>query len=51
VTLYSNEGNEAGRRHAEAANILWDMLGGRKHGGVATRRFVRSKVGWIASEE
>jgi hypothetical protein len=51
MTFHSNERSEAGDKHAEGVNTLLGRLGGKSVNETATKRFVRSREGWIASNE
>lgn len=51
--VYSKEGTHAGNKHAQGANMLMQlMMGGQQtFTETPTRRFLKSKTGWLTSEE
>jgi hypothetical protein len=53
LTMYSNEGTADGDRHAQAVNTLIKIFSGGRDSfsETATRRFIRSKQGWIMSKD
>lgn len=51
VSVHSNEGSEPGDRQAKAWNDFLIWLGGKNVNETLNRRFVRSKEGWIMSNE
>jgi hypothetical protein len=53
LSAHSNEGTEAGERHADGVNMLLGAImgGSNTRSGVVTRRFVQSKQGWMVSKE
>ena len=53
TSLYSNEGSASGDKHATSANAFFGALLGGANGITenATRRFIKSKNGWIVTEK
>lgn len=51
LSVHSNEPTEAGERHAKGLNLILEGLGAKSINETPTRRFVRSREGWIASDQ
>ena len=51
LSIHSNEESEAGERHAKGLDTVLGWFGGKSVNETPTRRFVRSKEGWIVSDQ
>lgn len=51
LSVHSNEETDAGKRHADGLNTFLGWFGAKSVNETPTKRFVRSKEGWIASDQ